>query len=854
MSGFDAPFIPGWDCHGLPIELEVEKKHGKVGKTLDAKAFREVCRHYAQSQMILQRDDFIRLGVLGEWDQPYRTMDHQYEANIIRSLATIVKQGHLFQGYKPVYWCLDCASALSEAEVEYADKQSPSIDVLFKVVEPDDLFKRFAIKEKLTHQPAIPIWTTTPWSLPGNQAVAVHPKEMYVLILCDEKEILVIAKALLPTILTRYHIKHHRILGEALGEKLQGLILANPLYNKTVPVICGEHVTIDAGTGAVHIAPAHGPDDFIVAQRYQLPLDNPIDDHGCYRDDVLLFAGKHLSKINPLIIETLQSHHVLLQQETLTHSYPHCWRHKTAVIYRATPQWFISMDQNKLREHTLLAIPKVCWVPTWGENRILKMIEVRPDWCISRQRTWGVPLALFVHKQTGALHPRTIELMEKMALQIEKEGIEAWFQLDPHTVLGDDASDYQPMKDILDVWLESGLAHTCTVAQYPILQNPADLYLEGSDQHRGWFQSSLLTAIAMYQKPPYRSVLTHGFVVDGQGKKMSKSLGNVIAPHEVIQSLGADILRLWVASSDYRGEITVSQEILTRSAETYRRIRNTARFCLANLHDFDPAKHLVAHEDLLALDAWVIHAAYHLQQDILKAYDTFQFHLITQKLQHFCAVILGSFYLDIIKDRQYTLPKDSRARRSAQTALYHIVQSMVRWMAPIMSFTADEIWSYLPGKKTDSVLLETWYENLNPLSPHTAMNQTFWETVREVRDLTNKAIEEARASGRLGSALEAEVTLYADITLESLLKKLGDELRFVLITSYATLLPMTDKPTSTPLSVLAGLAIAVKPTTYPKCIRCWHRREDVGNNPTHPDLCNRCISNISGKNEARHYA
>jgi isoleucyl-tRNA synthetase len=854
LSGFDAPYVPGWDCHGLPIELNVEKKQGKPGQTLDAAQFREACRGYARSQVTLQRDDFVRLGVLGDWDHPYCTMDYAYEAGIIRSLATIIQQGHVYQGYKPVYWCLDCASALSEAEVEYADKTSTSIDVRFAAVDPADWFKHFGVSEAVKLPLAVPIWTTTPWSLPGNQAVALNRAEDYVLIVCDDREQLIVARALLPALLERYHIAQHRELGHVSGEQLRGLLLKHPLYDKTVPVICGDHVAVDAGTGAVHIAPAHGPDDFALGQQYGLSLQNPVDDRGCYRDEVPLFAGQHVSRVNDAMIEALRAQGTLLHQATITHSYPHCWRHKTPVIYRATPQWFIGMDQAQLRDHALKAIPQVDWVPNWGEGRIQGMVASRPDWCISRQRTWGVPLCLFVHKKTGALHPNTVALMETIAKQVEQEGIEAWHQLDQQALLGKEADDYQPTRDILDVWFESGVAHTCVPKMHSELDFPADLYLEGSDQHRGWFQSSLLTAIAMVDQPPYLAVLTHGFTVDGQGRKMSKSMGNVIAPNEVVKTLGADILRLWIASSDYRGEITVSQEILSRSAEAYRRIRNTARFFLANLHDFDPAKDLVAAQDQLPLDAWAIDQARVVQLDILKAYETYQFHVIVQRLQQFCVVEMGGFYLDVIKDRQYTLKANSLPRRSAQTALYHIVEALVRWMAPMMSFTAEEIWSYLPNRPYVSVFLSEWYESLTALPEQGPMNAHFWSTVRSVREAVNKEIEVARREGSVGSALEAEVTLYCGEALQKTLMMLGDELRFVLITSYATVLPLSEKPETVPLSLLPELALHVKPTQYEKCERCWHRRSTVNANSAYPGLCDRCVDNVSGLGEVRHYA
>jgi isoleucyl-tRNA synthetase len=854
ISGFDVPYVPGWDCHGLPIELNVEKKYGKPGRKISAAEFRTACSEYALSQIELQRKDFIRLGVIGDWYHPYITMNFKYEANIIRSLAKIIQNGHVQKGYKPVYWCLDCSSALSEAEVEYVDKQSPSIDVRFTAVNNEELRARFPSAEKGIGNVAIPIWTTTPWSLPGNEAVAVNASLDYVLVECDQREQLVVAEALLATVMERYKIADYRILGRVMGEKLVGIQLKHPFYEKHVPIILGDHVTVESGTGAVHTAPAHGVEDFAVAKQNNLPLDNPIGDDGCFVATTPLFAGLHVTKANDKIIEILQLHNALLYLGTIYHSYPHCWRHKTPVIYRATPQWFISMEQNNLRKKSLKAIDRVKWIPDWGKSRIKSMIENRPDWCISRQRTWGVPLALFIHKETGALHPNILELMEKVALKVEKEGIDVWYTLDTRELLGSDHDEYQKIPDVLDVWFDSGVAHECVLKERDELVFPADIYLEGSDQHRGWFQSSLLTSVAMNEHEPYKEVLTHGFTVDGQGRKMSKSIGNVIAPDEVIKTLGADILRLWVASVDYRAEIAVSNEILQRTSETYRRIRNTARFLLANLSDFKPAENLLPPEKMLLLDRWAVDRARSIQEEILNAYETYQFHIIVQKLQQFCVVEMGSFYLDIIKDRQYTMGKDSIGRRSAQTALYHIVQALVRWMAPIMSFTAEEIWQYLPDRQTESVLLANWYEPLIALPQDQLMNKPYWEKIRTVRDAVNKELENQRNAGKVGSALEAEITLYCDGLLKEELDALKNELRFVLITSLAEVLSDKERPVDVVITDVPGLAVKIQSTTQPKCERCWHRRKDVGINKDYPGLCERCVENVAGPGEERYYA
>lgn len=849
----DAPFIPGWDCHGLPIELNVEKKYGKPGHKVSAQKFREMCRDYAMSQVNIQREEFIRLGVMGDWNNPYLTMDFTYEANIVRSLGKIVARKHVQKGYKPVHWCLDCASALAEAEVEYIDKQSQAIDVRFMVIDTAECLRRFRLNTTTRTPIVIPIWTTTPWTLPANQAVALNPLLKYVLIE-TETESLCIAEDLLPAIIERYGIQAYHVLGQVNGEELVNLKLQHPFYDRVVPIILGDHVTIEMGTGAVHTAPAHGQEDFMIAKQYQLPLDNPIGDDGCYISSTPLLAGLHVNKANEAVISLLQSKDMLLHQISISHSYPHCWRHKTPLIFRATPQWFVSMDQHHLREMALNAIKQVQWIPTWGEARIFSMIENRPDWCISRQRAWGVPLPFFVHKESGELHPKTLSLLEEVAKKIELAGIEAWFEMDAATLLGDEAKDYQACRDVLDVWFDSGVVHECLRATRSELQFPVDIVLEGSDQHRGWFHSQLLTSVAMNDHVSYRCALTHGFVVDGQGRKMSKSIGNVIAPNEVIQTLGADILRLWAASVDYRGEITAAKDLLKPISETYRRIRNTMRFLLANLTGFNPAEHLLVYEEILPLDHFILDQTKQLQQECMEAYDTYQFHVVVQKIHQFCAGELGGFYLDIIKDRQYTMATNAIARRSAQTALFHITHALVRLMAPILSFTAEEIWQYIPGAELPSVFLTTWYERLLSLPQDGMMNQEYWKKIRLVRDAVNKEIENQRHVGKLGSALEAEVYLYCDVELKNQLDALEKELRFVLLTSTVKVLAEHLAPLDRTITDLPGLSIKIMPTQHAKCERCWHRCEDVGVDPNYPDICTRCVDNISGKGEVRYYA
>ena len=854
LSGFDAAFIPGWDCHGLPIELNVEKKVGKPGQKISVADFRKACRDYAAGFIDIQRAEFKRLGIQADWEHPYLTMDFSYEANIIRSLAKIIENGHLQKGAKPVHWCLDCCSALAEAEVEYADKTSSAIDVRFKVIDEAAFLARFQTKVDGKGSISIPIWTTTPWTLPANQAVALNPSLEYVLVECDGQERLLIAESLLTSVMERCQIKNYQILAKTTGEALENIQLQHPFYPRHVPVVLGEHVTVDSGTGAVHTAPAHGQDDYLIGQKYHLPLECPVGDDGCFITNTPLFAGQHVNKVNDRIIEELKNTNTLLHFAKVSHSYPHCWRHKTPLIFRATPQWFIGMDKNNLRSMTLAEIKQVNWIPDWGQGRITSMIENRPDWCISRQRAWGVPIALFLHKETGEPHPNTITLMETVAKRVEQKGIEAWFDLDAKELLGQEAADYKKCNDILDVWFDSGVSHQCVLRQRPELGFPADLYLEGSDQHRGWFNSSLMTSVAINHHAPYKTVLTHGYVIDVQGQKMSKSLGNVIAPEKIIQSLGADVLRMWVSSVDYRSEIFVSEEILTRTSETYRRIRNTARFLLANLEGFDPEKDAVPFENCLALDRWVMDKARLLQEEIIKAYDAYQFHLIYQKVHQFCSVELGSFYLDIIKDRQYTTKTNSLARRSTQTALFHIMEALVRWIAPILSFTADEIWQYIPGKRNESVFLNTWYSDLPALSKDVVMNQAYWERIQQVRNAVNKELEKCRNEGKLGAPLEAEVHLYCQPELKAVLDALQNELRFVLITSRAEVQLAPSNVTDLVATEVPDLWVKVVPSTAPKCERCWHRSADIGKNSTHPTLCARCIENVDGAGEVRKFA
>ncbi len=859
LSGFDAPYVPGWDCHGLPIELQVEKKIGKAGIKVSPAVFRKACREYAGKQVNIQKEAFIRLGILGDWQHPYLTMDFAFEADIVRALGKISQNGHIAKGAKPVHWCTDCGSALAEAEVEYEDKHSPAVDVRFQVVDEAGFLSHchYVPEHKGLGPLSVVIWTTTPWTLPANQAVALNPELEYAVVQCEKegkKERFVVAEALLKDAMLRYDIENYHVIAYCKGSDLEHQLLQHPFYDRQVPIVLGDHVTTEAGTGAVHTAPGHGQDDYIVGLKYGLTVDNPVGNDGVFLPNTEIFAGEHVFNANAHVLEVLEQQGKLVHHIAILHSYPHCWRHKTPIIFRATPQWFISMDKSKLREQALAEVKRVAWIPEWGQARIESMMEGRPDWCISRQRTWGVPITFFVHKETGELHPRTADLIEQVAQRIELQGIEAWFELEAAELLGDEAEFYDKMTDTLDVWFDSGVTHAAVLERREQLHFPADLYLEGSDQHRGWFQSSLLASVAMNEVAPYKAVLTHGFTVDKNGEKMSKSKGNVVPPQAVMKNLGADVLRLWIAATDYRGEMRVSDEILERTSDGYRRLRNTARFLLSNLNDFNPAQDLVASNDLLALDRWVVDRAFTLQEEVKTAYETYQFQLIFQKVHHFCVIDLGGFYLDIIKDRQYTAKADGLARRSTQTAMYHVLEALTRWLAPIISYTADEIWQYLPGERSESVFLETWYQGLVKLDDDALLNREFWQKIMAVRAAVGKELEKSRAKGEIGSSLNAEIELYCNAEFFDVLNQLSNELHFIFITSNATLIAEANAPEQAIQTELEGIKLNVVVSGHEKCVRCWHQLPDVGKHEEHPELCGRCVENVVGAGEHRHYA
>ena len=859
LDGFDAPYVPGWDCHGLPVELEVERTGAVGAAPAERQDFRRRCRDYARRQMELQRVEFRRLGVVGDWSHPYLTMEPAVEAGIVRALGRIVAGGYLFRGEKPVYWCCDCRSALAEAEVEYAPNRAEAIDVSFVAVDVEALLGRCGAAGAGASV-AVPIWTTTPWTLPANRAVALHPQLEYQLIaatLGGETRLLLLAASLAPSALARYGASAQRVLATVPGAVLEGLVLHHPLLARQVPLILAEHVTADAGTGAVHTAPAHGMDDYRVGRQYGLAVDQLIDGNGRFAVDVPHVGGMELAEASSAMVTLLRESGGLLAVEQVENSYPHCWRHKSPLLFRATAQWFIGMDSERLLERALAAVDTVYWTPLSGAARMTAMLAGRPDWCVSRQRTWGVPMPLYARRSDGQLHPRTPELLERAAAHIERGGIEAWDEAERAAVLDEaERGDYEPVTDTLDVWFDSGVTHSCVLEARDELAFPADLYLEGADQHRGWFQSSLLTAMALRGEPPYRQVLTHGFTVDAEGRKMSKSLGNVIAPQQVVDTLGADVLRLWVAATDYRGEMAISDEVLRRVADAYRRLRNTLRFLLANLDGFVPERDALPLGELLAVDRWVVHRAWSLQEQLRGDYESYRFHQVYQLLHNFSVVELGAFYLDMIKDRQYTMPERSRPRRSAQTALWHVAEAMVRWLAPVLSFTADEAWAHLPalpGGREPSVLLAEWHDGLAALPEDSPLGVEDWRRLLELRAAVNREIERLRASGILGGSLDAAVRLRANPDWLSLLEPLGDELRFLLIVSELELGALATPSTEAAGHGLSGIVLEVVPSTAPKCTRCWHHRLDVGEHSEHPELCGRCVGNLQLPGEERRY-
>ena len=841
LAGFDAPYVPGWDCHGLPIEVMVEKLHGK---DMPHSKFRELCREYAGEQILRQKKDFVRLGVIGDWENPYLTMDYKTEADTVRTLGEIYKAGYLYKGAKPVQFCLDCGSSLAEAEVEYKDKVSHAIDVKYLFNDNAALAAAFRLPE-LSGEAFAVIWTTTPWTLPASQAISAGTDIVYQLI-DTPKGKLVLAKDLAEDALKRYEFAGCSVFAETTGAALENLKLTHPFLSREILMLNGSHVTTDAGTGLVHTAPAHGLEDYAVCNQYGIELYNPVNAQGRYISDVPRLAGMTVWEANQPVIDWLTENDRLLKHGKIEHSYAHCWRHKTPLIYRATGQWFIGMDKagvsgKTLRNNALKAVDDTEFFPAWGRARLQAMIEGRPDWVVSRQRFWGTPMTFFVHKETGELHPNSADLLEQVAQKIEQKGINAWFELDKSELLSpEDCEQYDKLTDTMDVWFDSGSTHYSVLKQRPELAWPADLYLEGSDQHRGWFQSSMLTGCATMGRAPYKQLLTHGFVVDQNGRKMSKSIGNVVAPQEVYNEFGADILRLWTAATDYSGELAISKEILKRVTESYRRIRNTLSFLFANLKDFNPIEDAIPQADMVEIDRYALVLARQLQEKIAgEYYPRYAFHFAVQDLVQFCSEDLGAFYLDILKDRLYTTKMDSHARRSAQTALYHITRSLVLLMSPILCFTAEEAWDIIGGGETDSVLYHTLHDFPTMPSASEEALVTKWAAIREARSAVSAAIEPLRVDKSVGSSLQAEVKLTAPDAIYEALAALGDELRFVMLVSKIELAQGDE------------LSANVAPSAQQKCERCWHYVESVGTVAAHPTLCARCVENIDGKGENR---
>lgn len=853
LSGFDTPFIPGWDCHGLPIEHQVEKIFNKKIKNIDNNLFRKECRKYALKQIEIQKKDFIRLGILGDWDNPYLTMDFLSEANIVRTLSKVINNNYIYKGIKPVYWCFNCSSSLAEAEIEYFIKDSTSIDVEFVAVNNKNIFNIFGIND-IDKNISMIIWTTMPWTIPANCAIALNEKYNYFLILI-KKKYFIIAEKLIHSFMNRIKEKNYEVLASVKGKYLANQFFKHPLLNYHVKVIISNHVNLESGTGIVHIAPGHGPEDYFLAKKYNLKIINLIDEKGLFKyHQYPELNGINIFKVSDLVVKLLKNKSLLISCNKINHSYPHCWRHKKPVIFRTTPQWFISMEKNDLRKKALSIANKIKWLPDWGLKRIEKMLLDRPDWCISRQRIWGIPIPLFINKKTNKLHPNTSFLMEKVAKKIEKNGIQSWWDLDKKDFLGENYKEYEKVLDTLDVWFDSGAINDAIMSIRYQFSGCADLCIEGSDQYRGWFMSSLIIDTAIKNNIPYRKILTHGFAVDKNGKKMSKSSVNTIHPKKILNKVGADIFRLWIASTDYTNEIIVSDDTFNRSIDIYRRIRNTIRFLLSNLNNFNPELDIVKKDMMLSIDKWIIGKTKKIQNNIINAYNEYRFHDVVKIIMHFCTIDMGSFYLEIIKDRQYTNKQKSLSILSCQTAIFYIIESLVRWIMPITSFTADEVWKFLPGKNRDKyIFTQEWFDKLFILEDSEIMNNKFWEFIKQIKNEVNLVIEDYRTKKIIGNSLEADIYLYINNNyLAEKLKLLKKELKFILLVSHVKILDYNKNTKNIKESSIKGLKIFLKKSQGIKCLRCWHY-EKIENICKIEKICNRCIKNIKGAGEIRQF-
>lgn len=854
LSGFDTPYTPFWDCHGLPIEHKIEKKIGILKNTIEKIAFRNLCYKYSTKQVKKQKLDFIRLGIFGDWENSKLTTDKELESNVINTLSKIIEKKYLYRGSKPVHWCIECQSALAEAEVEYYQQKTTAIIIKFQILYNNNLIKIFTLCNKISKINII-IWTTTPWSLPANRAIAVHPEHKYQLI-SFEKQYVIIAKKLVPNVMHTMNIKTWNVIQTILGKELENIHFKHPFLNFTIPIILSTHVTVDTGTGAVHIAPDHGEDDYLVSQKYNIQLTKIINKKGQYVNNIHpQLNQKNIFQSNNIIINIMKNNNQLLHSHVIEHAYPHCWRHKTPILYRVTKQWFIKIKDTKLQKQVIEIIKNVKWIPKWGYKKMYNMLQKRPDWCISRQRAWGVPIPLFTHKKTGELHPETIPIIKKIQSMIRIQGSEIWWKLDKKNILGKNYKEYKKSTDVLDVWFESGCIYNLNIHNIPKQNTHINMYLEGVDQYRGWFMSSLIISTIVNRSAPYQHVLTHGFAIDQTGQKMSKSIGNIITPNEIIKLFGADVLRLWIASTNYSHDIAISKDVLIQISEHYRRIRNTSRFLLGNLYDFNYTVDKIEFHHMILLDQWIINKTKILQNKIITLYQDYKFHKIIKKIIKFCSITLGSFYLDIIKDRQYTAKKNSLARKSCQTAIYYIIQSLVRWITPILPFTAHEIWQYIPYNNTqETIFIQNWFEYKDQNQEHTLITNESWNILFNIKIEINKILEEQKQIKKINTSLETIITIYANNNIYNVLKLLKKELKFMFLVSKIKIFKYRYAPNDIYTSTqIPNLKISIEKYLGTKCPRCWNFFNEINIHNQDKNICNRCNKNVNQKGENRKF-